>query len=350
MVCDMHQKIKNQVKLPIRVAFGVVLQGIRIRFGRSLVTLSGVALGVAFLMSIFTGQVIKHGVRHEEAIRNEIGRMYGFLTVEIGPSAGGTVDILQVGPLGELELRLVEKLRDERVGVIRWATVPGATASSDVGPVQSIEPAALGGEGSIGVVVMGDPAALSGAWSEVLVPPVVAAPVAVARRALLPPPTATQVPCLQRELRDDEIADAADQKRQQQFRSGWIITISLLVTVMGIANAMLMSVTERFREIGTMKCLGALSSFIRRIFLIESSLIGITGALTGAAFGVMFSICAYGLTYGFGMVLGSMAWLGLVWRFGGSVAIGLLLAVTAAIYPATFASRMVPADALRSNI
>ena len=42
----------------------------------------------------------------------------------------------------------------------------------------------------------------------------------------------------------------------------WIIILSLLVCVVGIVNAQLMAVTERFREIGTMKCLGALDRFI----------------------------------------------------------------------------------------
>jgi putative ABC transport system permease protein len=46
----------------------------------------------------------------------------------------------------------------------------------------------------------------------------------------------------------------------------WIIILSLLVCVVGIVNAQLMAVTERFREIGTMKCLGALDRFVLRLF------------------------------------------------------------------------------------
>ena len=49
----------------------------------------------------------------------------------------------------------------------------------------------------------------------------------------------------------------------------WLVSMSLIVCVVGIANAMLMSVTERFREIGTMKCLGALDGFVVRLFLLE---------------------------------------------------------------------------------
>lgn len=58
----------------------------------------------------------------------------------------------------------------------------------------------------------------------------------------------------------------------------WIIILSLLVCVVGIVNAQLMAVTERFREIGTMKCLGALDRFILRLFILESGMQGLAGA------------------------------------------------------------------------
>ena len=46
--------------------------------------------------------------------------------------------------------------------------------------------------------------------------------------------------------------------------------MSLLVCTVGITNSMLMAVTERFKEIGTMKCLGALDSFVVVLFMLES--------------------------------------------------------------------------------
>ncbi|GEM_PF-2335967 len=70
-----------------------------------------------------------------------------------------------------------------------------------------------------------------------------------------------------------------------EIRLSWLVILSLLVCVVGITNSMLMSVTERIREIGTMKCLGALDGFIVKLFVIESSLHGIFGTMVGVILG-----------------------------------------------------------------
>ena len=75
----------------------------------------------------------------------------------------------------------------------------------------------------------------------------------------------------------------------------WIIILSLLVCTVGIVNAQLMAVTERFREIGTMKCLGALDRFILKLFLLEAGMQGLVGALIGA---VGWSACFLALVPG----------------------------------------------------
>lgn len=65
----------------------------------------------------------------------------------------------------------------------------------------------------------------------------------------------------------------------------WMATIAILICSVGIVNSMLMSVTERYKEIGTMKCLGAMNLHVIEIFLIEAFLIGLIGSGIGAIAG-----------------------------------------------------------------
>jgi len=126
----------------------------------------------------------------------------------------------------------------------------------------------------------------------------------------------------------------------------WLVTMALLTCAVGIANAMLMSVTERFREIGTMKCLGAQDNLVVKLFLLESSVLGVIGAVIGIVLGLFVALLGAGLQYyGYGMrhfpLLGSLTVIG--W----SVLSGMILAIVGAVYPAYSASRMRPIDALR---
>jgi cell division protein FtsX len=158
------------------------------------------------------------------------------------------------------------------------------------------------------------------------------------------------VATLERLPKEDEVRRQAEEQGRQRFRAAWVVALSLLVTMISIANAMLMSVTERFKEIGTMKCLGALSSFIRRIFLIESALVGLAGSVIGLLAGTLFTLAMYAVAYGVPLTWASMdlGWIALYAVL--SLVAGLALSIVAAIYPASVASRMVPATALRSNI
>src|SRR5437016_4553880 len=83
-----------------------------------------------------------------------------------------------------------------------------------------------------------------------------------------------------------------------RIQTRWLIGLALLVAFVGILNAMLMSVTERFREIGTMKCLGALDGFIIKLFLLESLFQGIVGTTLGILAGLLLSVAAAATTYG----------------------------------------------------
>jgi len=352
-------RIQNQVKLPLSVALDVVLQGIRIRFGRSVVTIMGVVLGIAFLMAMLTGQHIKESVTDEDALRREVDRMNSFLVAEMGPVAERTIGVLQSGKLSEQEERFLARLERDKVEQINWSSATGVDAApllsgSAVRKAVAVQSVATDAKA---VLVVGDGTAapadmqamVSGASDTQLIVAVSrkahAASIAEIASRLDPPPV-----ILERELKEDELDKIARDRRRGRFRRNWIIVISMFVTIIGIANAMLMSVTERFREIGTMKCLGALSSFIRSIFLLESSLMGLAGGVIGGLFGSAFATAAYGVTYGFGMAISSLGVLTTTLDLLFCIVAGIVLSIIAAIYPANVASRMVPADALRSNI
>src|SRR5581483_9383932 len=71
---------------------------------------------------------------------------------------------------------------------------------------------------------------------------------------------------------------------------GGIAALSLLVGGIGVMNIMLVSVTERTREIGLRKALGATPAAIRRQFLVEASVLGLAGGLSGAVLGVVGAV------------------------------------------------------------
>ena len=138
-------------------------------------------------------------------------------------------------------------------------------------------------------------------------------------------------------------------KAEKDARQLWLVIMSLLVCGIGITNAMLMSVTERFQEIGTMKCLGALDSFIVRLFLIESAVIGVLGSAAGIIIGFLFVLLYYGITAGFS-VTAKVDWPALLLFLLFGLVIGTFLALLAAIPPAIRAAQMPPAAALRTEI
>lgn len=136
---------------------------------------------------------------------------------------------------------------------------------------------------------------------------------------------------------------------EKDARQLWLVIMSLLVCGIGITNSMLMSVTERFQEIGTMKCLGALDSFIVRLFLIESAVIGVLGSLAGLLIGFLFVLLYYGIKAGFS-VTAKLDWGALLIHLLAALLIGTFLALMSAIPPAIRAAQMPPAAALRTEI
>ncbi len=126
----------------------------------------------------------------------------------------------------------------------------------------------------------------------------------------------------------------------------WIVFLSLLVCVVGIINAQLMSVTERFKEIGTMKCLGALDHFIMRLFLLEAGIQGFIGSILGAMIGSFFAILTSLFSYGL-IVFSIVKWSNILAVIGYSVIVGCFLSLLGVLYPSLVAARMQPVEAMR---
>ncbi|MBO7534431.1 MAG: FtsX-like permease family protein, partial [Victivallales bacterium] len=107
-----------------------------------------------------------------------------------------------------------------------------------------------------------------------------------------------------------------------------------------------MSVTERIKEIGTLKCLGALDGFIVRSYFIESSVQGVAGTCLGCLLGMVVSITVAFMSYKM-HVATHFPWLGLFEALGISLLTGTLLSISAAILPAYMAAKKQPVDAMR---
>lgn len=220
-----EQEIGVQVKLPLSKAIEISFNSVKIRFGRSLITVSGIVLAIAFLMSIWTSNAIIDGLKSADTSR--------------------------------INLLLQQK----------------------------------------GIEIDPDSAAA----------------------------------------------------RQQQSKDLWLVVLSLLVCLVGIANAMLMSVTERFREIGTMKCMGALDGFIIKLFILESSFMGTAGTIIGVIVGFLLTVLLNLTSFG-SVMFDYLPWALVIERGLLAVVIGSVLSLLGGIMPAYRAAKMEPIDAMRLEV
>ena len=118
---------------------------------------------------------------------------------------------------------------------------------------------------------------------------------------------------------------------------GGIAGISLLVGGIGVANIMLVSVTERTKEIGLRKALGAKRYDILKQFLFEAVMLSVTGGVVGIALGMLVSVVIAIL------LVSTVTLWSVVLAFGFSVAVGIIFGMA----PAIRASKLSPIDALR---
>jgi len=143
-------------------------------------------------------------------------------------------------------------------------------------------------------------------------------------------------------------AEAQGLTRHGIFRWLWV-AVALLICTAGILNAIVMSVTERIKEIGTLKCLGSRDLHIVQIFLLESVLLGLVGGSIGAAVGwaaaLLNFVAAVGARY-------------LTWRLAADATayialctgISAGLALLASVVPVFMAAKVEPAAAMRYEV
>lgn len=141
-------------------------------------------------------------------------------------------------------------------------------------------------------------------------------------------------------VRSDDLINRIASITSYLEAAAWIISIiTILGSSIALMNIMLVSVTERTREIGVRKSLGAKRSTIANQFIIETVIIGQLGGLVGIFFGVggVFLLAtALGFDY-------SIHWVAMV----AAVIISFIVAVIAGSYPAAKAAKLDPIESLR---
>lgn len=322
--------MRRQISLPLSKAVEIALKSITLRLGRSLVVTSGIVLAMAFLMAVLTGEAMLRAMadwaQSWNAAQSEEYRRIHSLRLEAEARAA------------------------DAAGVLRAAaeTAPAASGAKRFDPRRA---------GGVDLVAAKEelralPGAIDALAAAIAARPELAATMkqwiddqrrAAALAKLLS--RGDDIRALMQAAGANPDPAAA---RQRAVRARWVAGLAVLVAFVGILNAMLMSVTERFREIGTMKCLGALDGFIVKLFLIESLFQGAAGTLIGVVAGFALAAGGMYLTYG------EYAWLDFqaaatLRAAGICILIGVWLTVAAAVLPAWQAAKMQPIEAMRAE-
>ena len=154
---------------------------------------------------------------------------------------------------------------------------------------------------------------------------------------------ATQLKQEEHDIEVQTVDDAVDQITnvidQLTVFIGGIAGLSLVVGSIGIANIMIVSVTERTREIGIMKAIGARKRDIIQLFIVESSILGAIGALLGVLVGLGIGYLGVSLA-GWPMAY-PIDWIGI------AVVVGFTVGILSGVYPAWRGARVDPIEALR---
>lgn len=137
------------------------------------------------------------------------------------------------------------------------------------------------------------------------------------------------------------VSAATSTEQTMTILLGGIAAISLLVGGIGVMNIMLVSVTERIREIGLRKALGARQHTIRNQFLTEAAVLGFTGGVLGLGIAFLGAWLLPALLDQPVTLAG--------WAIVGSLVVAVGVGLVAGVYPASRAAKLAPIDALRHD-
>jgi ABC-type antimicrobial peptide transport system permease subunit len=322
-------RVQRQRSLPISKAIEIAYKSIHLRLSRSQLVTSGIVLALAFLLSILAGEAMTRGMRE---------------WIEAAPSSQPFVQMRQQRtileqkrqPLANKLLLAAASTQPAADGTLDMVKTFGAELPDIAKELGQSLPA---GADDLKVAFQRDPALITTMkqWID------------LSRQIQKVRDTLTGPQQLEAMLKASGVATSPTEIANNRVQTRWLIGLALLVAFAGILNAMLMSVTERFREIGTMKCLGALDSFIIELFLIESLFQGFVGTILGVIGGLLLSMVSVWASYG-GFAWKNVPWGSMLEGVAICVAVGIGLTVAGALYPAWQAARMQPIDAMRSDV
>lgn len=151
----------------------------------------------------------------------------------------------------------------------------------------------------------------------------------------------------------DDLNNVQKTSNTIQLVLGGIGAVSLLVSAIGIANTMIMSIYERTKEIGVMKVLGCVVTDIRKLFLFEASIIGFLGGGFGLAFsyGISYILNKYAPQIGesLGIYSGYDISVIPVWLAVAALIFSVVIGVISGLYPAIKATRIKAIEAMRTE-
>ncbi len=149
-----------------------------------------------------------------------------------------------------------------------------------------------------------------------------------------------------------------DEARATQVMLGALGAISLFVAALGITNTMIMSISERTREIGVMKAIGCFVRDIRTIFLLEAAIIGVVGGAVGAALSLAVSaivnvMSAQVPVTNFDELMTALTNIGSrtsvipLWLIGAAIVFSVIIGLGSGFYPANKAVRISALEAIK---